>query len=226
MWQESLQNRKTWTWTDYVTGVEAEDRTQPGPGRAFWTRQDAPEITGAWQAAAGKDRVTLVTVPPPGAPRDLLWERFASVVPVTSAGLDLDVRSNPSLGLASLEVLRRLNLRLDEQSPPLSARHYERVVKQLLAKRGLAGREGDPRLGHTAGWVVDKGDRDVARLAALAPRVVGDLEELRCSPIPGAQPGDIAAEDHLEAALDAVQFAVNQLARRTGGDRDPGNSAD
>ncbi|QZY30046.1 hypothetical protein [Nocardioides coralli] len=225
MWQESVQNRSTWTWAEYVAGVEAEDRSRPGPGRAFWTRQDAPEIVEAWQKAAGPDQVTVVTVPPPGAPHDLLWQRFASIVPVESEGLDLDVRSNPSLGLASLEVLRRLNLRVDAQTPPMSPRHYERIVKQLLAKRGLAGRDGDPRLGHQAAWVVEKGDRDLERLAALGARVVGDLEELRCAPVPGAQPEDLSVEDHLEAALDAVEYAVTQLARRTVKDRDRRNSA-
>ena len=144
MWQESLQNRGTWTWEEYLAGVEGEDRTQPGPGRAFWTRQDAPGITEVWQEAAGRDRVTVLTVPPPGAPPGLLWERFASLLPVDGAGIDLDVRTNPSLGLASLLVLRELNQRLDADGRTLTGRQYERVVKQLLAKRGLAGTRGRP----------------------------------------------------------------------------------
>lgn len=224
MWQESLQNRGTWSWEEYLQGVRAEERSQPGPGRAFWSRQDAPGITQVWQRAAGPENVTVVTVPPPGAPPDLLWERFASVVPVDSGRLDTAVRSNPSLGLASLLVLRELNQRLADQSRPLSPRAYERVVKQLLAKRGLAGRAGDPRLGHEAEWVVERGARDLHRLRELRPRVVGDLEELRCRPVPGSRPEDISVEDRLDAALDAVQYTVTQLARRTGRHRDRDNS--
>lgn len=214
MWQETIQNRGSWTWADYLAAVEAEDRSSPGPGRAFWTRQDAPAITETWQTAAGADRVTVLTVPPAGAPPRLLWDRFAALVPV-EGDVDLDVRANPSLGLASLLVLRELNLRIDAAEDPLTPRQYERIVKQLLAKRGLAGLPGDPRLGYDAGWVAARADRDLERLRSLAPRVSGDLEELRCAPAAGVDPADVTVEQRLEAALAALAHAVTVLARRT-----------
>jgi hypothetical protein len=216
MWQESLQNRGTWTWDEYVEGVEGEDRTTPGPGRAFWTRQDAPSITQVWREAAGRDRVTVLTVPPAGAPSEVLWERFASLLPIDGSGIDLDVRTNPSLGLASLLVLRELNQRLDADGRTLTGRQYERVVKQLLAKRGLAGREGDPRLGYDAAWVTERGDRDIARLRALAPRVAGDLEDLRCAPVRGADAAAVTVEQQLDAALAGLTHVVGRLAKRIG----------
>ncbi len=214
MWQETLQNRGTWTWADYLAGVEAEDRSSPGPGRAFWTRQDAPGITETWQGAVGRDRVTVLTVPPSGSPPDLLWERFAALVPIEGV-VDLDVRANPSLGLASLLVLRELNLRIEADDDPLTPRQYERIVKQLLAKRGLAGRPDDPRLGYDADWVAARGERDVERLRALGPRVAGDLDELRCEPVRGASPDDVTVEQQLAASLSALTHTVTVLARRT-----------
>jgi hypothetical protein len=214
MWQETLQNRGTWTWEEYLAGVGAEDRSTPGPGRAFWHRQDGPGITEVWQVSAGSDRVVVLTVPPAGAPRGLLWERFASLLPIGGEGIDLDVAANPSLGLASLQVLQRLNQRLETMAEPLTPAQYERVVKRLLAKRWLAGRAGDPRLGYEAAWVSARGDRDLARLRELRPRVLGDLEELRCRPVPGSDPHDVTADMRLEAALDAVQQAVVLMARR------------
>jgi hypothetical protein len=216
MWQESLQNRGTWTWEEYLAGVESEDRTNPGPGRAFWTRQDAPGITEVWQEAAGAGRVTVLTVPPPGSPPELLWERFASLLPVDGTGIELDVRTNPSLGLASLLVLRELNQRLDADGRTLTGRQYERVVKQLLAKRGLAGLEGDPRLGYDAAWVAERGDRDIARLRALSPRVAGDLEDLRCAPVRGAEVATVTVEQQLDAALAGLTHVVGRLAKRIG----------
>lgn len=225
MWQESVQNRSRWTWPEYVAGVEAEDRHSPGPGRAFWKRQDAPGVTATWQQAAGRDRVVVLTVPPPGSPPELLWQRFGSLLPVDSHGLDLDVRSNPSLGLASLEVLRRLNERLEAAGEPLTPRQYDRVVKRLLAKRGLAGRSGDPRLGHDAAWVAERGERELARLGRLQPRVVGDLAELRCAPVPGSRPEDVTCDQQLDAALAGLEQVVVRLARRTvRGGRDQDNS--
>ncbi len=214
MWQESLQNRGTWTWEEYLAGVEGEDRTHPGPGRAFWTRQDAPGITEVWQEAAGHDRVTLLTVPPAGSPPELLWERFASLLPIDGTGIDLDVRTNPSLGLASLLVLRALNQRLDADGRTLTGRQYERIVKQLLAKRGLAGLEGDARLGYDAPWVSERGDRDVARLQARSPRVAGDLEDLRCGPVRGVDAAAVTVEQQLDAALAGLTHVVGRLAKR------------
>ena len=99
----------------------------------------------------------------------------------------------------------------------MTPRQYERIVKQLLAKRGLAGLPGDPRLGYDADWVAARGDRDVERLRALAPRVAGDLEELRCAPVAGSRPRR-SARARLAAGLAAMLFALVQLARRTGSD--------
>jgi len=138
MWQENVQNWGRLSWPEYLDGVREEDRSKPGPGRSFWTRQDASGIAETWVSAAGADRVTLLTVPPRKAPSSLLWERFASIIPVDPAGFDLDVPSNPSLGLPSLLVLHELNARLRESPDPITARAYERTVKRLLAKRSLA----------------------------------------------------------------------------------------
>jgi hypothetical protein len=216
MWQESVQNRGTWTWEEYLAGVREENRTDPGPGRAFWFRQDAPGITGTWQGSAGRDHVTVLTVPPAGAPPAVLWERFASLLSIGDVEIDLAVRANPSLGLASLLVMREVNLRLETEGPSITGRQYERVVKHLLAKRGLAGRRGDPRLGYDTRWVVERGDRDVERLRALGPRVAGDLEDLRCRPIEGVAPEDVTVEQQLDAALAGLTEVVGRLAERGG----------
>ncbi len=223
MWQESLQNRGTWTWEEYLAGVRAENRTDPGPGRAFWFRQDAPGITKSWQSSAGRDHVTVLTVPPAGTASEVLWERFASLLPIHDAEIDLDVRTNPSLGLASLLVLRELNRRLDAEGSPITAWQYERVVKHLVAKRGLAGRRAEPRLRYDTDWVVQRGDRDLERLRSLDPVVAGDLEDLRCRPVDGIEPHQVSVEQQLEAALDAAAYAVAALARRprlSGSDED------
>ncbi len=217
MWQENVQNGGARSWEEYLEGVRVEDRTQSGPGRGFWSRQDVPEIVGTWLRAAGAEHVTLLTVPPRGAPPALLWERFASVVGVDPGGLDLEVLANPSLGLASLEVLRALNLRLrDGVDEPVSKGEYERTVKQLLSKRGLARRTGEPRLGYHADWVVERADADVARLRESGVRVVGDLEDLRASAVPGTAPDELSSEVRLEAALDALALVTEKLAHKRG----------
>ena len=128
-----------------------------------------------------------------------------------------------SAGLASLLVLRELNRRLDAAGSPITGWQYERVVKHMLAKRGLVGRRDEPRLGYDTDWVVERGDRDRERLRALEPLVAGDLEDLRCRPIEGVSPSQVSVEQRLEAALDAAAYAVVALARRA---RVPGSDAD
>lgn len=218
MWQENVQNRGSRSWPAYLDDVRRGEGAADGPGSGFWRRQDAPRVVRTWQQGFGADHVTVLTVPPPGSPPGLLWERFAGVLGVDPGGLDLDVRGNASLGLASLEVLREVNARLADgvDGPPISAGAYERTLKQVLAKRGLARRTGEPRLGYDAPWVVHRADRDVVALRALAPRVVGDLEELRAVPVRGTDPADVPAEARLEAALDALALVSERLARRRG----------
>ena len=45
----------------------------------FWGVQEVPGVVERWGGTLPADHVHLVTVPHPGAPRDLLWERFAGV---------------------------------------------------------------------------------------------------------------------------------------------------
>ena len=218
MWQENVQNWGTRPWEEYLAGVRDEDRSEPGPGRGFWKRQDAPGIVESWLGVVGREHLTVLTVPQRGAPPALLWERFASILGVDPAGFDLDVPANPSLGLASLEVLRAVNTRLQGgvDGPAISTAAYERTVKQLLSKRGLAQRPGEPRLGYDADWVVERAAADTQRLRDLGVRVVGDLDELQAAEVRGVAPSEVGAEERLEAALDGLALAIEKLARRRG----------
>lgn len=227
MWQENVQNGGTRPWSEYLQAVrtEASDPTDGQGG--FWRRQDLPAIVGRWQAGAGPERVALVTVPPRGAEPAVLWRRFAGVVGLDPDGFDLEVPANPSLGLASLEVLRGLNDRLrgGEDASGLTPGDHERVVKRVLAKQGLAGRGGEPRLGYDTAWVLEHAEAHVLRLQELGVRVVGSLEELRGAPVDGSSPDDLGADAQLEAALDGLATLTRALAARRGRGTD-GRTAD
>lgn len=71
-WQEFVQNRSSWTWEEFLAGVTDPDLTATAPGRAFWSQQDAPRLVERWASVVTPDRVHVVTLPQPGAPRDLL----------------------------------------------------------------------------------------------------------------------------------------------------------
>ena len=211
MWLESMQNGSTIGWSDYLDAVRTEDRSSPA-GRSFWRQQAIPATARRW--STGLDgRLTLLTIPPKGAPPGLLWERFAEVIGVPPDGVDLDVRANPSIGLATALVLLQLNRQLvqDDGTQP---RHYDLYVKHFLAKRGLVARQGDePRLGLDEDWVRKRGEEQVKRLRADGYRVVGDLDELRPLPVPGVHADEVAMEDRLAAAVDGLEHLVRAWSR-------------
>lgn len=202
MWLESMQNGGTTTWQEYLDAVRAHDRTSPA-GRNFWRHQNLVAIATRWSEGVGKDRFTLVTVPPKGAPSDLLWRRFSEVLGIAADDFDLDVLANPSIGLATALVLRRLNetLVVDGTIPP----GYDRLVKHTLAKRGLVARQGEePRLGLDERWVGKQGKEQLAKLRSAGYRVVGDLDELTPRPVPGIHADEVPVEDQLAASVDGL----------------------
>ncbi|WP_148572692.1 hypothetical protein [Nocardioides caldifontis] len=207
MWQEAMQNAGVSGWEDYLEAVRTENRKHPG-GRNFWRHQATGAIADRWSKGVGKDRFTLVTVPPPGAPPTLLWERFAQAVGLDPEPFDLATRrSNPSIGAASALVLRALNERLADD--PLPRNIYSRYVKHALAKEGLARREADdPMFGIDEPWVAKFAEREVRRLRKLDLRVIGSLDDLAPRPVRGVPAGSVTTEQQLEAALDGLARVV------------------
>lgn len=204
MWLESVQNGSSVTWEKYLAAVRSEDRSRP-IARNFWNHQGLAEIADRWSQSVGPEHFTLMTVPPKGAPSDLLWRRFAQVLDLAPDAFELNVRANKSIGLATAMLLRDLNERLsDEQTAAADKPFYDLLVKHLLAKRGLAARQGEPTLGLDERWVAKRGAAEVAALRKGGHRVIGDLDELLPRPVQGVQPAQVSAADQLDAARDAL----------------------
>lgn len=218
MWQESLQNGGSVAWGDYVRLLDGKQR----PARAFWRQQGMARIVGNWVEGVGADRVTLVTVPRPGAPAGLLWQRFCEAVGLPADGYAEVPRANTSLDAASALVLRQLNERLvDDELPP---RIYHKLVKFRLGKQALAGRTDSPPIGFDPPrWLVRRSREIVERLAESGARVVGDLAELTPVAVPGVDPERVPEADRLDAAVDALRGLTlkgAKKARRSARDAD------
>lgn len=198
MWQETIQNGRTWTWEDYLAGAQA---TSPGSGRGewdrstpagtFWRQQHLARILADWAARVGRENVVLVTLPPPGAAPTALTERF-----VEATGIPIDPalpvpRANESLGLASAMVLRDVNAQLEAAGHAWPA--GMRLRKAVVAKTALAALAKDePKLGlPVADWVREQTAATVASVRDLGVRVVGDLADLEPVEVPGVQPADV-----------------------------------
>lgn len=216
-WQEEVKNGRTTSFEDYQSATLAKLERGDFTG-AFWRFQDLPGMLGRWGRQLMPERVHVVVAPPSGAPPGQLWDRFARAV-----GFDPEVvpaprlaRSNETLGLEQVAVLRRVNEALGGR-----IRHpeYGRVVKRQFAQRTLASLPGTrPQCPPDV----------VERLLAFAEQVNtvlttrgyqvhGDLGELLPRPTaPGApHPDEVSpdAEAQVLATLVAEQL-VRQSRRR------------
>jgi len=106
-WQEDVKNDTTRTWAQYIAAIRDPGTRGQDPARSFWMRHDLTAIIDTWASVVGAERVHIVTVPPAGAPRDLLLQRIASVVGFDPSRLTSQPRPNESLGAPATEVLRR-----------------------------------------------------------------------------------------------------------------------
>jgi hypothetical protein len=219
MWAESMQNRGVKTWEEFLDEVR-NTGPEAAAGQWFWRNQRIAGIAERWSGAVGKEHFTLVTVPPKGAPPTLLWERFAGVAGIPEGVCDLEVRSNPGIDAASAMVLRALNERLTAAG--FHRPDYERVVKGVLAKRGLVRRDGEQvPLGLDERWVFRRAKKELAELRRLDLRVVGDLDELESHPVPGVHTRKVSVEQELEAALDGLTFLAQEHMKRPPARRTP-----
>jgi hypothetical protein len=213
-WQEEVKNDQTWTWEQFAAAIRDPAAVTRSPARGFWLRQDLPMICELWEAAVTAADITVITVPPAGAPRDLLLQRFAGVVGFDPRSLTEEPEwSNETVGVAATEVLRRLNELLDHR---LNQRQHDKVVKRTLVRR-LAQVTEPVRFTlpeEELPWISERAERMIAAVDHRGYGVVGDLDELRPQHQPGGRrPDDASAEVQLEAALTGLAAVTEEYAR-------------
>ncbi|MBO0844122.1 MAG: hypothetical protein J2P22_01745 [Nocardioides sp.] len=209
LWQEAIQNGRSWSWTDYRSGTRDARPWQAAPpaevtepGRTFWRQQDAYRIVRRWAAAVGGERVSLVTLPPPGAPRHTLIERFGHAVGFAADDLVVTEPKNAALGAASAQMLQRVNARLAELG--LADSDAPNVRKSLLAKQVLSARRAQEQgIGlEVHPWVVETADQMVERLKASGVHLVGEWTDLAPVAARGVDPEDTPGSELVAAAKD------------------------
>ena len=218
MWQETVQNGRSWTWEEYHSEVAAtapgrgegiQDRTSGGG--TFWRQQNVVRMVREWGSVVGSDRVTVVTVPQPGADRSELARRFGEATGVDFGPEPVVRTANESLGLASILVLRRLNELLDESD--LSYPAAFRLRKRVLAKTVLAARKSqETGLGlPIEDWVTAQTRDTVAALQDAGVCLVGDWSDLDPVAVAGALPGDVPDSEVAEAAVAGLAGMIGHL---------------
>jgi hypothetical protein len=223
LWQTHCANGGTASWRGFAQSARLGTGTGPltpllGQGaRLFRRALDVPRVLDSWAGVVPAERLHVVTVPPPGSPHDLLWERFASVLGIDPAAAPEPAKEhNPSLGYASADLMRRLNAELGR----LPRERYNPTLKHQLAEKVLAERapgEERARLDAATHAFASRWNRRTrAALEAADVHLVGDLEDLPTTEAPQELPASIAPPadaDILAAAEDAV-LGMEALVRR------------
>ncbi|MGI8646482.1 MAG: hypothetical protein ACR2JD_09220 [Nocardioides sp.] len=217
-WQENVKHRSALSYTRFLERIRDPERGSR-IGSWFWGVQEIPDILNRWGQDLPPERVHLVTVPPPGAPSGLLWERFSRAFGLD--GLDLDLtaeRANPSLGVPETALLRRINRAASRVVDPPD---YRPLVRELVAHQTLSRRTASPRLRlppDSHPWVADLERAWVAEIERRGYDVVGDVSDLLgAPPDPAYADPDSPSERAVAgAAVDAITALLLENARLRG----------
>ena len=126
------------------------------------------------------ERIQLVTVPPSGAPKDQLLERFCSVLGVDHTRLAVDPTSRANRGLRAehAEVLRRVNAALPDEAKRRDL--YGDIGKRYFAVRILGDESGTPIQLPASDfeWCTQVARDFISHVQGAGCPVVGDLDDL------------------------------------------------
>ncbi|MEX0427875.1 hypothetical protein AB3X52_09605 [Nocardioides sp. DS6] len=217
-WQEQVKHNGRNGFRRYLRQVRKAQQNHPN--RWFWRVQGLPDVLTRWGCNLPPERVHLITVPQPGAPKETLWLRFCEVVGIDPAWAPEEAeRHNPSLGGAETTLLRRLNaVLLDED---FGGDDYRTIVREVIAHRTLAQRTDMTRVTLPPGeydWVEQVAESWIEWAQGAKVHVVGDLDELRprrpAADEPWVNPDKPRPRDVADAALDALVAVVLEAGRR------------
>lgn len=209
-WQEHVKDCDTRTFDAWLSDITA---AREHGQEWFWQVHDVADVLRRWGAVVQADRLHVLTLPPPGSPPNLLWERFASVLGIDPNGVDADVRANASLGAEGTEVVRRVN----EALPDFPVWHRVLITREILAHGILAPRTNKTRItlpSDWAPWVREYADRLVDDLKNEGYHVVGDLTELLPGDDAFSGAGGGTAADVLDAATDSIAGLLVHMSGR------------
>lgn len=212
-WQENVKHRRAKTYGTFLD--ELRDPSRPSEvAQWFWGVQEVPDVLARWGATLPPEQVHVVTVPRPGAPPTLLWERFAGLFGIDPDEFRPGAKANASLGVPESAMLRRLNERLNDVLPN---HHYRSLVREMVVHRNLAERPGTAKLGlppDVHAWAADLAVRWVEELRERRYDVVGDLAELLPDePRPFVDPDAPDEAAVADAALDALAIMTGEAAK-------------
>lgn len=214
-WQESVKQGRGWSYRRFLDRFEK--------GRVWFSRAfDVPRVLSTWGAGLPPEHVHVVTVPRSRAHadgEDTLWLRMCQALGIDPAWAPVDSdHANPSLGMAEVQIVRKLNRQMDRGVGRDTA--HDALIRKVLAQGELAHRKSAPvRLPpERYPWVEDQVGRWIEWIQGAGVHVIGDLEELRpVRPGPDERwqdPDRVSAKSQLKTAMAALEVMTREAARR------------
>ncbi|HEX4189386.1 MAG TPA: hypothetical protein VHZ06_00215 [Marmoricola sp.] len=203
MWQHAVRARGAESLEAFL------ERIQTDPEASYWQDQSSVKALDRWGRFVDRGRFHLLTVPAQSADPAVLWSRFAGIVGIDPASVDLPSgRENVSLGLVETELLRRLNERLGPRFP-MRRRYIVSVHRTVILPALATSPDRDPIAipPDRAPWFAARAGADVAELTERREEydLVGDLAELVIPVVAAAADAPDLTDDGmlLDAALKA-----------------------
>ena len=220
-WQTHCRNGGTVPWPTFARQVRRAGRPgrlgqRPKGARVFTRAQDVVRMLEVWGRVVPADRLHVVVVPATKVEPQLLWRRFAAVVGVDPEICSVPVVArNSSLGYASAELLRRVNLHLGKATTAECATELRQLALILAARSSL---EQPARIDSRTHHFASRWNRHTRRaVRSSGVDVVGDLREL---PVLGPHEPPAATptitDPDPQAVLAAARAASEELERLIG----------
>jgi hypothetical protein len=205
-WQQSVVTGGVTPWQHFIESVRDDHQAVvTSDGVSFWLRHDALRVIDTWRSAVPAERFRIITVPPSGADSGVLLDRFARAaeLPVGIWESRTVLPRNVSLGVAELEVVRRLNVAVRDR---LDLAQYRFVVEAGIRPRLRVERSRPLRLPpEHLPWTRLYGERLAAELRQRGLEIIGDLSDLfPGDPSGPATPLDVVSDDELLTAAEGV----------------------
>ncbi len=231
-WQQHVRNTHTQSYRGYLDR-RASERGDLPPAQmqaewdserhqTFWRSYAYGALVRRWQGLVGADHVSVVTLPPSGAPSHLLWDRFRAALAVPALP---EVAPKLPAFIANIGSTRAEAVFLHALNVEAKRRGWNRKtaneLQQHLLSSGFLERpdRGGPLLlprsylATVRGWV----GADIDDMATTGVVVHGDVEDLRVldsSTSHGRVPSDEIASAGAFATANAMAREADEIRRR------------
>jgi hypothetical protein len=200
LWQEWVKNGGQLDIDSYPRSDDYDPADEWG-----WGAFDLADILDRWGSAIPQERIHVLPMVTGARPEEL-WERFLSVLGVAANGLPAPEQpSNRSLGLVEVELLRRVNARLEGFTSAGDRGHWIRGYLghgDVIPRSEERFRPGDG----VVATLAERSARAVEMLRSGRYDVRGELESLVGGPpTPGLRhPGEVTDAELLDAAAQTI----------------------